>query len=94
MKKIIVFKIDKLLSKYRLSQRRVSLECNIRPTTMKMYVDNSIKRINLSDLENLYNFFYELDDRFTINDLIDIKDFTSQYSLRKIDIYNEYKQKD
>lgn len=70
---VIKFKIDKLLDKFMLSQRKVALECNIRPTTLKMYVDNSVQRINKTDLESLYDFFYKLDDRITINDLIEIE---------------------
>jgi transcriptional regulator with XRE-family HTH domain len=93
MKKMIYFKIDVLLKKYRLSQRQVALECNIRPSTLKMYVDNVIQRINIKDLENLYNFFYELDDRTTLNDLIELKDFTNIDRLKRLDIYNEYKPK-
>ncbi|WP_291566989.1 MULTISPECIES: XRE family transcriptional regulator [unclassified Clostridium] len=57
-----------------LSQRKVALECNIRPSTLKMYVDNSIQRINKEDLENLYNFFYKLDDRIKLTNIIDIID--------------------
>lgn len=91
--KMIYFKIDKLLKKYRLSQRQVAIECDIRPSTLKMYVDNVIQRINIKDLESLYNFFYELDDRTTLNDLIEIKDFTSTDRLKRLDIYNEYKFK-
>jgi hypothetical protein len=94
MSKIIHFKLDKLLKKYRLSQRQVALECNIRPTTLKMYVDNAIQRINLKDLESLYNFFYELDDRTTINDLIEIKDKSFIDSLNRMDLFNEYNKKD
>lgn len=71
----VKFKLTELLDRYMLSQRKVALECNIRPTTLKMYVDNSIQRINKEDLENLYNFFYKLDDRITINDIVEmIKD--------------------
>lgn len=92
MSKMIYFKIDKLLEKYKLSQRKLSLECNIRPSTTKMYVDNVIKRVNISDLENIYDFFYELDDRFTIEDLIGIKDKTISDSLKRIDLFNEYKK--
>lgn len=72
---IIRFKISELLEKYMLSQRKVALECNIRPTTLKMYVDNTIQRINKEDLENLYNFFNRLDDRVAISDIVEfIKD--------------------
>jgi len=94
MKKMIYFKIDELLKKYRLSQRQVAIECSIRPSTLKMYVDNVIQRINIKDIENLYNFFYELDDRTTLNDLIEIKDLTSINTIKRLDIYNEYKKKD
>lgn len=65
------FKIKELIEKYMLSQRKVALECNIRPTTLKMYFDNSIQRINKEDVENLYNFFLRFDDRLTINDIVD-----------------------
>lgn len=65
------FKIKELIEKYMLSQRKVALECNIRPTTLKMYYDNSIQRINKEDLENLYNFFLRFDNRLTINDIVD-----------------------
>lgn len=68
----VKFKLNELLDKYMLSQRKVALECNIRPTTLKMYVDNSIQRINKEDLENLYNFFYKLDDRITLADIIEM----------------------
>lgn len=96
MKQMLYFKINKLLKKYRLSQRQVAIECNIRPTTLKMYVDNVIQRINIKDLESLYNFFYELDDRTTLNDLIGIKELTNIDALKRLNIYNEYnaKQKD
>lgn len=70
----VKFKLTELLDKYMLSQRKVALECNIRPTTLKMYVDNSIQRINKEDLENLYNFFYRLDDRVTINDIVEMNE--------------------
>lgn len=70
----VKFKLNELLEKYMLSQRKVALECNIRPTTLKMYVDNSIQRINKEDLENLYNFFYKLDDRITINDIVEMNE--------------------
>ncbi|WP_252251337.1 hypothetical protein [Clostridium sp. VAP52] len=90
MSKMIYFKIDSLLEKYKLSNRKLALECNIRPSTLKLYVDNVIKRINVTDLENLYNFFYKLDDRFTINDLIEIRDKTAYNSLKRLDIYNRY----
>ena len=89
MSKGIYFKINKLLSKYRLSQRQVAIECKIRPATMKLYTDNEIQRINITDLEHLYNFFYELDDRFTIQDLIDIKDKTSYDVLKRCNIYKD-----
>ncbi|MBY6838849.1 XRE family transcriptional regulator [Clostridium botulinum] len=91
MSKMIYFKVDKLLNKYKLSNRKLALECNIRPSTLKLYVDNVVKRINVTDLENIYNFFYELDDRFTINDLIEIKDKTSYDTLKRLDIFSEYK---
>lgn len=68
---VIKFKLKELLEKYMLSQRKVAMECSIRPTTLKMYVDNTIQRINKEDLENLYNFFYRLDDRITINDIVE-----------------------
>lgn len=77
MKREIRFKISSLLKKYRLSQRQVALECNIRPATMKLYVDNMVQRINVLDLLNLYNFFYELDDRIKLSDLMDVEDIPS-----------------
>lgn len=70
---IIKFKIKELLDKYMLSQRKVAIECNIRPSTLKMYVDNTIQRINKADLESLYNFFNRLDDRITINDIVNFE---------------------
>ncbi|MDP4143108.1 MAG: XRE family transcriptional regulator [Bacillota bacterium] len=70
---VIRFKIKELIDKYMLSQRKVALECNIRPTTLKLYIDNEIQRVNKEDLESLYNFFYRLDDRLTINDIIEFK---------------------
>lgn len=69
----IDFKIKNLLDKYMLSQRKVALKCNIRPDTIKMYYDNTIKRLNVEDLENLFTFFHNLDDRITLNDLMEIK---------------------
>lgn len=68
---IVKFKVKNLIDKYMLSQRKVALECNIRPTTLKMYCDNTIQRINKEDLESLYNFFYRFDERITINDIVD-----------------------
>ena len=65
------FKIKDLIDKFMLSQRKVALECNIRPTTIKLYYDNSIQRINKEDLENLYNFFLKFDNRLSINDLVE-----------------------
>lgn len=65
------FKIKDLIEKYMLSQRKVAIECNIRPTTLKMYYDNTIQRINKEDLESLYNFFCKFDERITINDIAD-----------------------
>ncbi|NMM61167.1 XRE family transcriptional regulator [Clostridium sp. P21] len=53
-----------------LSQRKVAIECDIRPSTLKMYVNNTIQRINKADLESLYNFFNKLDDRITISDIV------------------------
>ncbi|WP_243186784.1 XRE family transcriptional regulator [Clostridium muellerianum] len=67
---IIRFKINELLDKYMLSQRKVAIECDIRPSTLKMYVNNTIQRINKADLESLYNFFNKLDDRITISDIV------------------------
>lgn len=71
---IIKFKINELLDKYMLSQRKVAIGCNIRPSTLKMYLDNTIQRINKTDLESLYNFFNRLDDRITISDIVAFKD--------------------
>ncbi|NMM64359.1 XRE family transcriptional regulator [Clostridium sp. P21] len=68
---IIKFKIKELIDKYMLSQRKVAIECNIRPSTLKMYVDNSIQRINKEDLQNLYNFFHKLDDRIIVSDIVE-----------------------
>ena len=85
--KVIYFKIDKLLNKYKLSQRRVALDCNMRPATMKMYVNNTIQRIGIYDLQSLYNFFHELDDRITLLDLIDIKEDKGLIDLSELDIF-------
>lgn len=68
---VVKFKLKELVEKFMLSKRKVAIECDIRPTTLKMYYDNTIQRINKKDLESLYNFFYKLDDRITINDIIE-----------------------
>lgn len=67
----IVLKVDELLKKYHMSQLKLSKACNIRPATVSNYVNNTAKRLNVRDIEAIYSFFHSLDDRITINDIME-----------------------
>ena len=68
----IRFKLVPLLNKYQLSQRKLATSCRIRPATMNLYVTNTIKRVTVDDLARIYDFFYSLDDRITLNDIVEV----------------------
>lgn len=68
----IRFKLVPLLKKYQLSQRKLATSCKIRPATMNLYVTNTIKRVTIDDLARIYDFFYSLDDRITLDDIIEV----------------------
>lgn len=67
----IVLKVDELLKKYHMSQLKLNKACNIRPATVSNYVNNTAKRLNVRNIEAIYSFFHSLDDRITINDIME-----------------------
>ncbi|OOO64292.1 alkaline phosphatase [Clostridium tepidum] len=67
-------KVSNLLGKYKKSQKWLCDKTGIRPATIKNYYYETIKRINIEDLENIFEAFYEIDNNLKIEDLFDILD--------------------
>ena len=66
----IKIKVSDLLGKYKKSRAWLSEITGIRPNTISMYYSEDIKRINVEDIEKIFNAFYELDNTLITTDLI------------------------
>ncbi|QPW62077.1 helix-turn-helix domain-containing protein [Clostridium botulinum] len=64
-------KVSDLLGKYKKNQKWLCDVTGIRPATVQNYYYETIKRINVNDIESIYRAFYELDSTITIQDLLD-----------------------
>lgn len=65
-------KVSDLLGKYKKSQKWLCDTTGIRPATIQNYYYETIKRINVDDLEKIFKAFYMLDDNLKIEDILEI----------------------
>ena len=66
-------KVSDLLGKYKKNQKWLCDTTGIRPATIQNYNYETVKRINVEDLEKIFNVFYQLDNNLDITDILEIK---------------------
>ncbi|WP_338433388.1 helix-turn-helix domain-containing protein [Clostridium tyrobutyricum] len=63
--------VSDLLGKFKKSQKWLSENTGIRPTTIGLYYKEDIQRINTDDLNKIVKAFRKLDENIKLSNIID-----------------------